>query len=203
MRRLLTLLLLVVAASLLVGATGSERVAPSGVEATLVTAAPDALNVTHVTAPAPPGETTPASEAAAQAIELDVYSINGGGSQEVQAGDLRLGLSVAQPVAGVTSAGAMRLELGYWYMVAEAACPVTLAGDVNLSGEIVLSDVIYMANYVLKAGPDPQPCAASGDVNCTGEISLADVIYLANYVLKGGPLPCDVCTMIPATWTCP
>jgi hypothetical protein len=121
----------------------------------------------------------------------------------VQAGDLTLGLSVGQSVVGTATSGPYTVELGYWYMVADAACAVALTGDVNVSGDMSLADVIYLVNYVLKAGPDPQPCAAAGDVNCSGDIVLSDVIYLVNYVLKAGPDPCDVCTMIPATWSCP
>ncbi len=64
-----------------------------------------------------------------------------------------------------------------------------LHGDVNLDGEINLGDVIYLANYLLKSGPEP-PIFLIADVNCDDKINLSDVIYLANYLLKGGPAPC-------------
>jgi hypothetical protein len=44
---------------------------------------------------------------------------------------------------------------------------------------------------------------AAGDVNCNGAVTSSDVIYLVNYVFKGGVPPCDVCTLIPGTWSCP
>jgi hypothetical protein len=84
-----------------------------------------------------------------------------------------------------------------------AVCPIELSGDVNASGDIKSSDVIYLVNYVLKAGADPLPCAASGDVNCDGEIKASDIIILVNYVFKAGASPCDVCAIIPAIWNCP
>jgi photosystem II stability/assembly factor-like uncharacterized protein len=85
------------------------------------------------------------------------------------------------------------------------ACPIPQGGtgDVNQAGGIVTSDIIYLVNYVLKAGPAPLPCTASGDVNCDGNVATSDIVYLVNFVLKGGPAPCDVCALIPATWSCP
>ncbi len=65
-----------------------------------------------------------------------------------------------------------------------------LPGDPTGDWKINLSDVIYLANYLLKGGPAPEPLE-SGDVNCNTIINLSDVIYLANYLLKGGPPPCS------------
>jgi hypothetical protein len=84
-----------------------------------------------------------------------------------------------------------------------AVCPVTMTGDVNISGSLTASDIIALVNYVFKGGDEPEPCAASGDVNCNGSVTSADVIYLVNHVFKGGDPPSDVCTLIPGTWTCP
>jgi hypothetical protein len=77
------------------------------------------------------------------------------------------------------------------------ACPVLITGDVNESGVINSSDIIYMVNYLFKTGPEPAPLAAAGDVNCDSAETSADVIYLVNHVFKGGPAPCDVCTVFP------
>lgn len=63
-----------------------------------------------------------------------------------------------------------------------------ICGDVNGDGKIELSDVLYLANYMLKEGPPPSPVEA-GNIDCVNGINLADVIYLANYLLKGGPAP--------------
>lgn len=82
------------------------------------------------------------------------------------------------------------------------ACLVSITGDVNLTSTRSTSDIVYLVNYVFKGGPVPMPCLASGDVDCSGDVTSADVIYLVNAVLKGGAAPCDVCTMMPGTWTC-
>jgi hypothetical protein len=84
-----------------------------------------------------------------------------------------------------------------------SSCPVALTGDADASGEVKSSDIIYLVNYVLKAGPEPVPCPAAGDANGDGEVKTSDIIYVVNYVLKAGPAPVDVCTLIPGTWTCP
>jgi len=62
-------------------------------------------------------------------------------------------------------------------------------GDANQDSLINLTDVIWIANYFLKSGPEPLPLIEMGDVNCDGLINLSDVIYLANYYLKGGESP--------------
>jgi len=66
---------------------------------------------------------------------------------------------------------------------------VFILGDVNTNAKINLADVIFLANYVLKAGSSPIPMA-SADVDCDGKYTLVDVIKLARYVLFGEPFPC-------------
>jgi hypothetical protein len=83
------------------------------------------------------------------------------------------------------------------------SCPIAVTGDVQNSGNVNSTDIIYLVNYVLKGGPDPMPCPAGGDANCTGDVNSTDIIYLVNYVLKAGPAPCNVCALIPGTWSCP
>jgi hypothetical protein len=68
---------------------------------------------------------------------------------------------------------------------------VFTAGDVNRNGEITAADIIYLVNYVFKAGPDPLPVWRSGDTNCDGSVTGADIIVLVNFIFKGGPTPCS------------
>jgi hypothetical protein len=74
-----------------------------------------------------------------------------------------------------------------------AGCPITLTGDVNVSGTITSADIIGLVNFVFKGGAAPLPCTASGDVNCSGTVTSADIIGLVNFVFKGGASPCDAC----------
>lgn len=94
---------------------------------------------------------------------------------------------------------AMRARLDF----VSAVCPVAQTGDVNLSTTLTSGDIIYLVNYVFKSGVDPLPCIAAGDVNCSVSVTSADIIYMVNHVFKSGALPCDVCSLIPGSWSCP
>jgi len=64
-----------------------------------------------------------------------------------------------------------------------------LRGDTNKDGNISLSDIVYLINYLFKFGPAPDPIQ-SGNANCDGKVSLSDIVYLINYLFKFGPAPC-------------
>lgn len=84
----------------------------------------------------------------------------------------------------------------------EVICLVTMTGDVNLSTTLTSADIISLVGYVFKGGDTPLPCEASGDVNCSGSVTSADIIYLVGHVFKGQIGPCDVCSLVPGTWSC-
>jgi hypothetical protein len=90
--------------------------------------------------------------------------------------------------------------LGVWI---PQSCPIESAGDVNADDALTAADIIYLVGYAFKSGPDPIPCAASGDVSCDGAVTAQDILILVIHVFKSGPPPCDVCALIPGTWTCP
>jgi hypothetical protein len=62
-------------------------------------------------------------------------------------------------------------------------------GDVNETGLIDIGDVIYIINYLYRAGNRPVPLE-SGDLNCDGACDVGDVVYLINYLFKQGLPPC-------------
>ena len=73
----------------------------------------------------------------------------------------------------------------------------------NVSGAITSADIIYLVGFVFQGAAAPMPCEAAGDTNCSGAVTSADIIQLVGFVFKGGSAPCDVCTLIPGTWSCP
>lgn len=59
-------------------------------------------------------------------------------------------------------------------------------GDLNNSGSVNLSDVMFLINYLFRGGPDPLRLnSADVDANC--RISIADVVYLIDFLFRGGP----------------
>ena len=61
-------------------------------------------------------------------------------------------------------------------------------GDANRDRTVSISDVIFLANYLLKGG-EPLQIPNLADANGDCSISLSDVIHLCNYLLKGGSAP--------------
>jgi hypothetical protein len=132
------------------------------------------------------------------------FSVHTGGDAHATSTNLRAGVFVGEAAVGRAISSSYRANVGFWLgQPGAVACPIAMTGDVNLTSGINLTDVIVLVNYVLKAGPDPEPCPAGGDVNCTGGVNSTDIIYLVNYVLIAGPAPCDACALIPGTWGCP
>jgi len=61
-------------------------------------------------------------------------------------------------------------------------------GDANGDGEINISDVVLLVNYLFVDGPAPTPLEA-GDADSSGEVDIADAIFLINYLFLDGPPP--------------
>ncbi len=70
--------------------------------------------------------------------------------------------------------------------------PPYICGDPNHSGNVNISDVVYLINYIFSGGPAPIP-VISGDANCSLNVNISDAVYLINYVFSGGPAPCAAC----------
>ena len=146
----------------------------------------------------------PEPETAAAVDRMHAYVVASGGAAQLQGVEKASGVTVGEPAGGVLSGDRYELKVGFWSQTStNVVCPIVMTGDVNLSGSVAVSDIVYLVNYVFKAGPLPEPCLAAGDVNCSGGVISSDIIYLVGCVLKGGPPPCDVCTMWPAPWSCP
>ncbi len=63
-----------------------------------------------------------------------------------------------------------------------------LRGDANMSGAILVDDLIMLVNYIFKGGVEPD-CYVEGDANGSGIILVDDLTLLVNYIFKGGPPP--------------
>lgn len=89
----------------------------------------------------------------------------------------------------VVSGNAGRLTSGFF---AQQNLPNYVAGDVDGSGAVTISDVVFLINYIF-AGTAAPPNLASADADCNGSITVSDVVFLISYIFNGGSLP-SYCT---------
>jgi len=94
-------------------------------------------------------------------------------------GEYRDSLKIYAPGAS-NSPGTIRLTLQMWRFVA----------DVNWSGEINVTDMVYMVAYLFEQGPGPKPTLFVGDLNCDHFVNVADLTYFVAYMFQQGPMPC-------------
>ncbi len=152
---------------------------------TLATVSADKPNVVSQT-PVNTEKTEPNPEAkTTAAVNLNWYSINGGGASFGTATNLKLGYSVGQSVAGQGASGNTELGIGFWH---GAVSCLAKPGDANGDTKILLSDIVYIINFLFKSGPAPSPFCR-GDANGVGGIVLTDVVYIINFLFKLGPAP--------------
>ena len=63
-----------------------------------------------------------------------------------------------------------------------------LCGDANNSGDISISDAVYIISFIFSGGPTPAlPCL--GDADGSGAITISDAVYLIGFIFGGGPTP--------------
>lgn len=65
---------------------------------------------------------------------------------------------------------------------------VALRGDANSDTNLNMLDIVYIINYLYKAGPSPTT-NISADSNYDGAINIMDATYLVNYFYRQGPPP--------------
>ncbi len=62
-------------------------------------------------------------------------------------------------------------------------------GDSDFSGQIGISDLTYMVEYLFNSGPVPIPISDAGDFNCSLELGISDLTGIVNYLFESGPPP--------------
>lgn len=70
--------------------------------------------------------------------------------------------------------------------------PTPTCGDLNNSGDINLTDAIYLFEYIFGQHP-PFPDPTVADVNCDGRTDISDVTYLLAFIYYDGAAPCAEC----------
>jgi hypothetical protein len=72
--------------------------------------------------------------------------------------------------------------------------PTPTCGDLDNSGDIDLTDAIYLFEYIFGQQP-PLPDPSVADVNCDDKIDISDVTYLLAFVFYGAAEPCADCPL--------
>jgi predicted outer membrane repeat protein len=65
-----------------------------------------------------------------------------------------------------------------------------LCGDMDYDGQIDISDLTYLVDFIFTGGPAPMPMEA-GNIECGDGIDISDLVYLVDFMFTGGPAPCD------------
>lgn len=97
--------------------------------------------------------------------------------------------SSTHPYAGPMEMGEINGPVSFsWngpYIFTVAQPPL---GDITLDGNVNVTDVVRLIQYLFKGGPSPNPIEVA-DVNLDGRVSITDVVVLVNYLFKGGLKP--------------
>ncbi|MDH3889891.1 MAG: T9SS type A sorting domain-containing protein [candidate division Zixibacteria bacterium] len=67
-----------------------------------------------------------------------------------------------------------------------------LRGDFTHNGQVDISDLVDLVDYMFTGGPAPL-CDEEADLNGDGGIDIADLVYMVDFMFTGGPapVPCD------------
>ena len=103
------------------------------------------------------------------------------------------------PALAVSGDGS--LSLGKEILPPPPTCRGVTPGDANSDGNIDISDVVFLINFLCHDGPAPNPLG-NGDVNADCVIDLDDVYYLIDYMFKGGPGPMECVCGAPTIGGC-
>jgi len=61
-------------------------------------------------------------------------------------------------------------------------------GDSNASGDLNITDGVFVLNYLFLGGPEP-PCQDAADSDDNGQLNITDGVRILNYLFLGGPAP--------------
>ncbi len=65
-------------------------------------------------------------------------------------------------------------------------------GDCDANGNLTISDVVFLINYIFSGGTAPEPLLA-GDNDCSNMVTISDVVHMINFIFAGGAEPCASC----------
>lgn len=82
--------------------------------------------------------------------------------------------------------------IGQHYNLGLGASYCFTCGDIDGSGNVTISDAVYLISFIFGGG-NPPLASEAADVDCSGFITISDVVYLIGYIFAGGDAPCQSC----------
>ena len=78
-------------------------------------------------------------------------------------------------------------------LASDATCPTGAGGgfrrgDSNASGDLNITDGVFVLNYLFLGGPEPT-CQDAADSDDNGQLNITDGVRILNYLFLGGPAP--------------
>lgn len=72
------------------------------------------------------------------------------------------------------------------------AITVLQRGDLDFSGTVDISDILYFVDYSFAFGPPPIPVELAADFDCSGTVDVSDLLAMLDYAFISGPAcPCN------------
>ncbi len=81
---------------------------------------------------------------------------------------------------------------GNGYLDAFAAVLAWSTGDLDCSGDIDITDLVIMVDYMFKGGEPPESTLRLADIDCDGSVDIGDLVGLVSYMFDNfvGYWPC-------------
>jgi hypothetical protein len=109
------------------------------------------------------------------------HQVGAAASARAKAAEYRLESVLGQSTCGFSGA----VTAGF---LSVSLAPDYLPGDVNGSGNVNISDAVFLIAYIFSGGSPPVPLAR-GDVNCSGGVNISDAVFLISFIFSGGDAP--------------
>jgi Dockerin type I domain len=109
------------------------------------------------------------------------HQIGAAASGRAKTADSRLESVLGQNLAGTSGAMTSGFLFG-------SSKPYYLPGDANGSGDVNISDAVFLVSYIFGGGTAPVPLNR-GDANCDGRVNISDAVFLISYIFSGGGAP--------------
>jgi hypothetical protein len=109
-----------------------------------------------------------------------------------QSQDRSMAIAIDQSGCAFVTGGSMTGTGAYEIATIKYRPSSPICGDVDGSGAVNISDVVYLLAYIFQGGSPPLPLS-TGNVNCDQGINISDAVYLILFIFSGGLPPCAGC----------